>query len=110
MNSFNFQHGYDEQSRLILPIHNSAPFQLKHQRNFRPPVIDDDQLEYMSFILEEAFEMKRPVLVTYAGRYSPLQFYGYVSKINPYEGWLVLINGEIKKKLRYSKLMDVDWL
>ncbi|MBA4495295.1 hypothetical protein ACFO25_00760 [Paenactinomyces guangxiensis] len=42
--------------------------------------------KFTSFILEEASDLEKPVFVTYAGRNSPLQFYGRVSTINPYEG------------------------
>ncbi|WP_170839936.1 YolD-like family protein [Lihuaxuella thermophila] len=99
-----------EENRFVLPVrHEKQPKSGHKQKKYQPPVIDEDQLEYMSFILEEAFDMKKPVLVTYAGRYSPLQFYGRISKINPYEGWFVIVNGEIRKKIPYTKLMDVDW-
>jgi YolD-like protein len=77
---------------------------------YQPPAVDDDQLEYMCFLLEEAHELQKPVLVTYAGRYSPLQFYGRVKKIQPYEGWFVISNGELKKKIPFGRLMDVDWI
>lgn len=98
------------ENRFVLPVqHEKEPKSRHKQKKYQPPVIDEDQIEYMSFILEEASDMGKPVLVTYAGRYSPLQFYGRISKINPYEGWFVIANGEIRKKIPYAKLMDVDW-
>lgn len=72
--------------------------------------IDEDQLLYMSFLLEEACDMKKLVLVTYQGRYTTRQFYGRVKKINPYEGWLIMVNGDLKKSISYSRLIDVEWV
>lgn len=77
---------------------------------YQPPAIDQDQLEYMIFLLEEACELQKRVIVTYAGKYSPLQFYGYVSKVYPYDGWFLMTNGEWKKRITFGQLIDVDWI
>lgn len=77
---------------------------------YQPPVIDDDQLEYMIFLLEEACELQKRVIVTYAGKYSPLQFYGHVNKVHPYDGWFLMANGEWKKRITFVQLIDVDWI
>ncbi|TCS95690.1 YolD-like family protein [Hazenella coriacea] len=109
MSAIDFQRWFDKQCRSILPQQEETPANSKI-KSYHPPVVDDDQLEYMSFLLEEAHELNRAVLVTYAGRYSPLQFYGRVAKVHPYEGWIILANGELRKKISYSRLMDVDWM
>lgn len=77
---------------------------------YQPPAIDDDQLEYMIFLLEEACELQKRVIVTYAGKYSPLQFYGHINKVYPYDGWFLMANGEWKKRITFGQLIDVDWI
>ena len=90
-----------------------------HQRNtvlntptarYHPPVIDEDERKYMAFLLEESYELQKPVIVIYAGKYSPLQFYGRIETIHPYEEWFIMANGEWKKKITFHQLIEVDSL
>jgi hypothetical protein len=97
-----------EENRLFLPLLMETGN--KRKSSWRPPRLSDGQLEYLSFLLEEAHELKRPVIVTFAGRRSPLQFCGRVTRIQPYEGWFVIANGELKKLIHYRQLIDVYWM
>ncbi|MBH8598676.1 MULTISPECIES: YolD-like family protein [unclassified Thermoactinomyces] len=105
MNVINFHQWYENRLYLAL-MHQSEP---KRTWKYEPPQIEPDQLEYMAFLLEEAHELEKPVLVTYAGKHSPLQFYGQVIHVQPYEGWFIMANGQIKQRLRFRQLIEVDW-
>jgi hypothetical protein len=97
-----------EENRLFLPLlFETSP---NGRQKYRPPRVTGEQLEYMSFLLDEAHELNRPVLVTFAGRSAPLQFCGRVIRNQPYEGWFVIANGDLKKRIPYRKLIDVYWL
>ena len=75
---------------------------------YHPPAMDEDERQYMTFLLEEAYELQKPVIVIYAGKYSPLQFYGRIEKIHPYEEWFIMANGEWKKKITFDQMIEVD--
>ncbi|MFC7439945.1 YolD-like family protein [Laceyella putida] len=109
MSAIHFHRWY-EYHRTLSAFSEPVKQTAKVHPSYHPPLIDEEQREYMGFLLEEAHELERPVLVTYAGRFSPLQFYGRIVKVQPYEGWFVIANGEWKKRIAHPQLIDVDWL
>ncbi len=56
--------------------------QRKEAARFIPPELDEQALEEMSYILQEALELEQPVLATYAGEYEEKQFCGFIDKID----------------------------
>jgi hypothetical protein len=109
MNAIHFHRWYEHHraqsafTQLTKHIEDTLP-------SYQPPPLTKEQREYMGFLLEEAYDLERPVLVTYSGRFSPLQFFGRVAKIQPFEEWFIIANGEWKKRISFSQLINVDWL
>ncbi|MBA4492772.1 YolD-like family protein [Paenactinomyces guangxiensis] len=99
-----------EGSRMFLPEHREALLkQRRRAEEFTPPELDESQLEYMNYILREALEEEKPVLVTYAAKYSREQFCGFVDKVDPYSRVIRLSNGDCKKQIPFAKLLHVEW-
>ena len=63
----------------------------------------------MSYIIGEAVENEQPIIVTYAGEYKVLSFCGFVDRVDMQNKYILLSNGNDKKKIPFDKLLDVDW-
>jgi hypothetical protein len=99
-----------EGSRMFLPEHRQAlQEQRRKQTEYIPPVLGEDQIEYMNYILQEAIELDKPILVTYAIKYSPIQFCGFIDRFDPLTKTIHLSNGESKKQIAFEKLINVEW-
>jgi hypothetical protein len=109
MFNLHFHKWYEVNCLYLALMHHPEPKPKKTPKRYEPPQIGKEQLEYMTFLLEEAHELDKPTLVTYAGKYSPLQFYGRILHVQPYEGWFLIANGELKKRIRFNRLIEVDW-
>lgn len=99
-----------EGSRMFLPEHRQALLEQRRKaEEFTPPELDESQLEYMNYLLQEAMEEEKPVVITYATQYAPEQFCGFIDKVDPYEKMIQLSNGSCKKQISFGKLIHVEW-
>lgn len=99
-----------ESSRMFLPEHRQAL--LEHHRKaakYHPPELDEDQKRYINYLLEEALETEKPILVTFATQYSPRQFCGFIDRVDVFSQTIYLSNGTHKKKISFQKLLNVEW-
>lgn len=99
-----------EGSRMFLPEHREGLLEQRRKaEEFVPPELDESQMEAINYILQEAIEEEKPVVVTYAEKYAPEQFCGFVDKVNPYDKVIQLSNGKCKKQISFQKLINVEW-
>lgn len=99
-----------EGSRMFLPEHREQLLkQRKKQTEFIPPQLDENHLEQMNLILQEALQEDRAVIVTYAGRYTPEQFCGFIDRVDPYTQSILIIDGECQKHLSLEQILDIQW-
>lgn len=100
-----------EGSRMFLPEHREQLLeQRKKQKEFTPPQLAEDQLEQINLILQEALHGDRAIIVTYAERYAPEQYCGFIEHVDPYTHSILIIDGECKKRLSFKQILDVQWL
>lgn len=100
-----------EGSRMFLPEHREQLLkQRKKQTEFTPPQLDEDQLEQMNLILQEALQGDRAVMVTYAEKYAPEQFCGFVDRVDPYAHSILIVDGECRKHLLLQQVLDIQWV
>lgn len=71
------------------------------------PILDDDQLVEINRLIVESFEQERAVMITYAEKYGPAEFWGWIQKVNAYEGWLKIVNEEDALNLSFKRILDV---
>ncbi|MGA9173841.1 MAG: YolD-like family protein [Thermoactinomyces sp.] len=99
-----------EGSRIILPEHRKGLVELRRKKEeYQQPELDDQELERINQIIWEAYNEEKPVVITYATKYQPEKFCGFITKLNQYEGWIQLSNGSVKKKIEFNKLVQVEW-
>jgi hypothetical protein len=99
-----------EGSRMFLPEHRQALVQQRREaEHFIPPELDEQQLEAISYFIQEAIELEQPILVTYATRYQAECFCGFVDEVNSYHKYLQLSNGRQMQKISFHLLIDVTW-
>ncbi|MXQ53802.1 YolD-like family protein [Shimazuella alba] len=99
-----------EGSRMFLPEHRRALLQQrKNATKLAVPKIDEQQLETMTYILQEAIEYEQPVLATYVTTYEVTCFCGFVDKVNQMEKYIQLSNGSQTEKIPFYLLVDVTW-
>jgi len=94
--------------RIILPEHEALIHeQERRTKVFQPPELDEDYLEEMEHILRRALYEDMAVVVTYATTYGPEQLCGFVTKVNPYEKWLEIANGD-DRKIPFKDLLRLE--
>jgi len=95
-----FSHSHAENKEYHTPLSD---------RFFQVDLLENDELEVIHFQLEEAMEMMRPVMVVYTFRARKRQFFGYVVKNDPFEGWIIMECGERRKRIPYWGVREVQW-
>jgi hypothetical protein len=99
-----------EGSRMFLPEHREALLKQREEaREYRPPELDPDCLADMERLIREAWEAEKPVVITFAGRFGPETFCGFVDKADPLAGTIRLANGRHKKEIPFSRLLGAEW-
>jgi hypothetical protein len=99
-----------EGSRMFLPEHRNALLQQRKDANkLTPPVLDEQQMDAIAYILQEALEYEQPVLATYVTTYEKTCFCGFVDKVNRIEKYIQLSNGSQVQKIPFHLLIDVTW-
>ncbi len=98
-----------EGSRFILPEHRKGLEEMRRkQMEYTQPELDEDQKNHINYILQEAIETEKPVVVTFATKYSPEQFCGFVDKINLHQQYIQL-NGSLVKQIPFHLLINIEW-
>lgn len=97
-----------ESSRMMLPEHREQL--LKERRKhleFNPPILDENQLEEINYVIMKAIKQKQAVTITYAEKYGPAKFCGRIQKIDALEGSLKIMNDEDTLKISIKLILQV---
>ncbi|SHE71050.1 YolD-like protein [Seinonella peptonophila] len=98
-----------EGSRMFLPEHRE---QLKEQRDASSkqslPMWDEDYIQEMNFLIQEAIHCGFPIRVTYFEQGKQRTFYGFIHQVYPHELALLLVNGREKRRIHFSTLMQLE--
>lgn len=97
-----------ESSRMMLPEHREQL--LKERRKhleFTPPILDENQLEEINYMIMKAIEQKQAITITYAEKYGPAKFCGRIQKIDALEGSLKIMNDEDTLRLSIKLILQV---
>lgn len=98
-----------ESSRMMLPEHREQLLEEKRkQKEFHPPILDDDQLQENNREIVKSIEQGRAVTITYTEKYGPAEFWGWIQKVNTNEGWLKIINDEDNLILSFKRILQVE--
>ncbi|MBB2483461.1 YolD-like family protein [Bacillus sp. APMAM] len=97
-----------ESSRMMLPEHREQLLEEKRkQQEYKPPLLDNDQLHEINCVIVKSIEQERAVTVTYAEKYGPAKFWGWIQKVDTIEGWLKIVNDEDVLKLSFKRVLQV---
>lgn len=95
---------------MFLPEHREMLLeQRRKQQEFQLPELSEDQWEEMNYLLQEAYQEEKPLVVSYAARYAPEQFCGFVEKIDEWQKEIILVNGKQKKTIPFGKLLGMEF-
>ncbi|MBU8879236.1 YolD-like family protein [Bacillus sp. FJAT-29790] len=98
-----------ESSRMMLPEHREQLLgEKRKQQEFKPPLLDNDQLQEINCIIIKSIEQKRAITITYAEKYGPAEFWGWIQKVDTIEGWLKIINEEDILILSFKRILQVE--
>lgn len=96
-----------ESYRMFLPEHKEILMEKKREKKqFQPPLLDEDQFEYINGVILQAIAYGYRVAITYSAIYGPETFSGYITKINHYEKWLKIVNDDDTLILEFKKIMN----
>lgn len=98
-----------ESSRMMLPEHREQLLEEKRkQQEFILPLLEPDQLEEMNHVIVRSMEQTRAVTITYAEKYGPTTFWGWIQKVDTMEGYLKVVNDEDILNLPFKKILAVE--
>ncbi|PRX38916.1 YolD-like protein [Planifilum fimeticola] len=98
-----------EGHRVILPEHRDPLLEQRQRKNvYHTPEMADNALEEINRVIEWSRVKKKPIALTYANKYGPKRFTGYVTRIDPIERWLVIQNREDKRVIPLSKIIGAE--
>jgi Tfp pilus assembly protein PilO len=67
-----------------------------------------EQSLMISMKIQQAYEEEKPLLILYQGKFGLHQFCGFVDQIDPYERWIQLANGCLKKKIKFPMIVEIE--
>lgn len=98
-----------ESSRMMLPEHREQLLEEKRkQKEFQLPVLDEDRIQEMNYAMMQSIANEQPVIITYAEKYGPTTFYGWIQKIDAMEKSLKISNDEDHLKLPFQKILQIE--
>lgn len=98
-----------ESSRMMLPEHREQLLEEKRkQQEFTPPLLEQDQLEEMNRVIIQSIEQTRAVTITYAKRFGPAKFWGWIQRVDAIEGWVKIVNDEDTLKLPIELILQIE--
>lgn len=96
-----------EGSRFMMPEHIKELRELERKkREYHPQALDEQHLEQLSYLIDEAIQCKKPIVISYTDKYGVEQFCGYVSKLDTQI--IKLENGSHSKTIEVSRIRDVE--
>lgn len=82
---------------------------IDYQPNFTQ-TFDHDLSLLISKSIQAAYEKDVPLSIVYIDNATQKQFCGYVEQIDPYERWIALRNGLLKRRILFTQILYLDCL
>ncbi|OYD09464.1 YolD-like family protein [Paludifilum halophilum] len=96
-----------EGHRMILPEHVEQ-YQESRQKQFVPPVLDEQQMEELNRTVRYAKESDRRLRWRVYNDQGPYEVEGRVGRIRPVQGWVEVIADGGRIRIWISRLLDVQ--
>ena len=98
-----------ESHRMFLPEHKQAlTKKKKEQQVVDPPLLDEDKMEQLNWLLLQSITYGYPITITYFTMYGPEKFIGKITKIHQYEKWLQIVNDDDTLILEFKNVLDCE--
>lgn len=98
-----------ESSRMMLPEHRAQLVEERRKKEqFEPPILDEDELQQINRIINEAIKQNLAVTITYAEKDGPHECSGMIKKVNAVKGWLKVGNENESLILFFKKIIRVE--
>jgi hypothetical protein len=62
----------------------------------------------MEYIMQRALHEDMAVVATYATTAGPKEFCGFITKVNSFEKWLEIVDGDDRKIIRFKDLLRLE--
>lgn len=97
-----------EGSRMFLPEHREQLQTLrKKQQEKTLPELAEDQIEEFNWLLQEALHLESPIILDYIKEKQCQSFCGFVEELNTYESYLLIVNGQEKRKIFLDEIYHI---
>lgn len=98
-----------ESSRMMLPEHRERLLaERRKQGEFKPPLLDEQQLEAINGAIRQAIVEMHEVTIIYAEKYGPTMFSGLIQKIDRHAGLLKISNAENSLSIPLRTILHVE--
>lgn len=96
-----------ESSRMMLPEHVRALNQFKHEQKKKTrPEIDEQQLEYFNYRINESITKQTPVRIIVFGEYEDTEVVGIITRVD--QGKLIINCGGIYKSINFIDVLSIS--
>lgn len=100
-----------EGSRMFLPEHREQLETMRNkQSDFTLPEFTEDHWREVDQLIQESLHSEHPLLIHYVREKQQQCFCGFVQKVNVFERWLILANGQEQRKILFQQLYEVKKL
>lgn len=94
-----------EGSRMFLPEHRQQLQILRNKHHKQKlPSLTEDQMDELNWLLQEALHAESAVILDYVEEEQHQSFCGFIEKVNAYEGYLEVVNGQEKRKIAFNHI------
>ncbi|RAL25598.1 YolD-like family protein [Thermoflavimicrobium daqui] len=99
-----------EGSRMFLPEHRKNLLEhYQEAQTFTPPILSDEAWQEINRLIIEGLHDESPLLIYYVKQKSAQQFCGFIEKVNPYEHWLKVTNGQTTCTIHFKNIYRVEY-
>lgn len=98
-----------ESSRMMLPEHKEALLERnRKQKELPPPLLGEDQLVELNHVILQSVDHDLAVTITYATREYPKQFWGWITKVDPQQRFIKIINDKDILTVKFEFILNVE--
>lgn len=98
-----------EGSRMMLPEHKEALLERNRKlKEFIPPLLGEEQLTELNQVILQSIEHDLAVTITYATKKEPRQFWGWITKVDPQQRFIKIINDNDTLKVKFESILNVE--
>lgn len=98
-----------ESSRMMLPEHKEALLErTRKQKEISAPLLGEEQLMELNQVILQSIDHDLAVTITYVTKGEPRQFWGWITKVDPQQRLIKIINDKDTLIVKLENILHVE--